>query len=84
MQQTNKQSNATMKQTQDGRIVPGDRIMYVNSSQLQHASLDTAVQVEQEIAGDDDHGDRTVFFVEPTVLIFLSNVDLLNKYYSQE
>ena len=32
--------------TQDGRILPGDRIMYVNSSQLQHASLDTAVQVK--------------------------------------
>ena len=28
----------------DGRIVPGDRIMYVNSIILHHASLDTAVQ----------------------------------------
>ena len=28
----------------DGRIVPGDRIMHVNSIILHHASLDTAVQ----------------------------------------
>mgnify|MGYP002050842113 FL=1 len=28
----------------DGRIVPGDRIMFVNSIILHHASLDTAVQ----------------------------------------
>jgi hypothetical protein len=29
----------------DGSLVPGDRIMYVNSSNLEHASLDMAVQV---------------------------------------
>ena len=28
----------------DGRLVPGDRIMYVNTIVLHHASLDTAVQ----------------------------------------
>ncbi len=28
----------------DGRLVPGDRIMYVNQVQLQRANLDTAVQ----------------------------------------
>lgn len=28
----------------DGRIVPGDRIIYVNQIQLERASLDTAVQ----------------------------------------
>jgi hypothetical protein len=29
----------------DGRIVPGDRLMFVNSVDLAHASLDEAVQV---------------------------------------
>lgn len=29
----------------DGNLVPGDRIMYVNHSNLEHASLDMAVQV---------------------------------------
>ena len=29
----------------DGRIVPGDRLMFVNSVDLSHASLDEAVQV---------------------------------------
>ena len=28
----------------DGRIVPGDRIIFVNHVVLEHASLDTAVQ----------------------------------------
>ncbi len=28
----------------DGRLVAGDRIMYVNSARLEHASLDAAVQ----------------------------------------
>jgi hypothetical protein len=28
----------------DGRLVPGDRIIYVNTVQLEHASLDAAVQ----------------------------------------
>ena len=28
----------------EGRIVPGDRIIYVNHVQLEHASLDSAVQ----------------------------------------
>ena len=30
--------------SQDGRIIPGDRIMYVNSIKLAGATLDTAVQ----------------------------------------
>jgi multiple PDZ domain protein len=29
----------------DGRIVPGDRLMFVNDVDLAHASLDEAVQV---------------------------------------
>ena len=29
----------------DGRIVPGDRLMFVNNVDLSHASLDEAVQV---------------------------------------
>ena len=29
----------------DGRILPGDRLMFVNSVDLSHASLDEAVQV---------------------------------------
>ena len=29
---------------QDGRLIPGDRLMFVNDSPLEHASLDTAVQ----------------------------------------
>ena len=58
MQQTNATNKKQIKNkpTQDGRIVPGDRIMFVNSSQLQHASLDTAVQVEEGIGDDDDDG----------------------------
>jgi multiple PDZ domain protein len=30
----------------DGRIVPGDRLMFVNDVDLAHASLDEAVQVK--------------------------------------
>ena len=33
----------------DGRIVPGDRLMFVNNVDLSHASLDEAVQVEFSI-----------------------------------
>ena len=75
-----------MKQTQDGRIVPGDRIMFVNSSQLQNASLDTAVQVKQEegIDDDDDEYKQETVSVESTLLIFLSNANLLNMHYSEE
>ena len=51
--QTNKQNKKLS--IQDGRILPGDRIMFVNSSQLQHASLDTAVQVEQQDGNEDDY-----------------------------
>jgi multiple PDZ domain protein len=29
---------------QDGRLIPGDRLMFVNDCPLEHASLDTAVQ----------------------------------------
>ena len=29
---------------QDGRLVPGDRLMFVNNVELEHASLDAAVQ----------------------------------------
>ena len=29
---------------QDGRLIPGDRLMYVNEVNLAHASLDEAVQ----------------------------------------
>ena len=29
---------------QDGRLIPGDRLMYVNEVNLSHASLDEAVQ----------------------------------------
>ena len=29
---------------QDGRIIPGDRVMFVNQTQLTRASLDLAVQ----------------------------------------
>lgn len=29
---------------QDGRLLPGDRLMYVNAMDLEHASLDDAVQ----------------------------------------
>ncbi len=32
----------------DGSLVPGDRIMYVNHSNLEHASLDMAVQVRNK------------------------------------
>ena len=40
--------------------MPGDRIMFVNSSQLQHASLDTAVQVGHEEGIGDGDGDDGV------------------------
>jgi C-terminal processing protease CtpA/Prc len=33
----------------DGRIVPGDRLMFVNDVDLAHASLDEAVQVLQAL-----------------------------------
>ena len=29
---------------QDGRLVPGDRLLYINDTPLEHASLDEAVQ----------------------------------------
>jgi multiple PDZ domain protein len=33
----------------DGRILPGDRLMFVNEVNLSHASLDEAVQVSKDL-----------------------------------
>ena len=69
--------------------MPGDRIMFVNSSQLQHASLDTAVQVEQQDGNErmiiiKTYKQETLFSVFFSVesTVWRSNVELLHRIYS--
>ena len=44
----NNNNDSNNNNNKDGRLIPGDRIVYVNSDKLNNSSLDTAVQVGEQ------------------------------------
>jgi hypothetical protein len=62
---------------QDGRLIPGDRLMFVNDCPLEHASLDTAVQaglpIEKPTQRNPKKSTKNVFFGFFKFSIFYEN-----------